>query len=294
MRHNRDKMVILFTGGYSYIQTGYDSLYYQRKPGNVSGLEGLLINGKPAPATARRAPGDPENYYQVKGKITSVARLQSPVKVVTQYKVRPEFADSIKAPISVAEYKRLAEGRREIIYEPEYREDPRPPLEYPIELHEEVAAPVKWPEGVMVRRPDYLGMFKSQWHTLPCFMTRPALMKLLAPKVKSAVERKAIFNLDYYENTRHMWLRAHFTIMGKDFSTDVFRFETDAKDGRNVANLLPVIEGSNLDELNAKVDAFIAEQLAKVEAIEVPKTCPCCEQKLPKGKKIIFPNARRW
>lgn len=282
---SRDHLIGLRHKGKTYVPNSYR--YGQSVIGNYG--ESLFINGVRAKSLPH-AVGD-SDYSVVDGDIESVERRFSPKRIVVSYEARGEFLDAVRTPITLEEYAALNEERRDILYAPVVREEPQDPQTFPFTVVDVDASPRTFPENVTVTVPDYLRTFKSIWHTLPCQMTPQGIFKRLLPLVREAVKDKRHFQLETHESIETFTLRCVIRVKGFDYDLkfDVLKFCKDGRFGQQT----PAVQGKNLDDLMMNVEAWMATQLAKIEAIHTPKLCPCCGHKLPKGSDVILPGKGR-
>jgi hypothetical protein len=98
------------------------------------------------------------------------------------------------------------------------------------------------------------------------------------------------FKITSYENITSLTVSAGFSLHGiaHQYSFDVLKWSGDGRYGA----VLPKIHGDNLDDMEAKVVAWIDGQLGLLRNIYTPKDCPCCGAKLAKGKVVTLPGRR--
>lgn len=284
----REKMIVLRHAGRSYIRKNYGSAIQWHQSPVPSSRVGLYINDK-HPSEFAVAAGD-DDYLEIVGDITSVEKRFAPRRVAVSYKARPEFAESLKAPLSVAEYGAMDEERRDILYEPVYREEIVPPQPFPFDVLDIDAKPRTFPEGVTVTVPDYLRRFKTTWHTLPCQFSNKALFTRLAAAARAETRGKPHFDVSVHDNIFTISVSAKVKVTGfpTALSFNVLHFSEDGRWGQR----LPTIIGNNLDDLMKNVDAWIAAQVEMIRNVHTPKVCPCCARKMPKGSTVVMPAGR--
>lgn len=275
---------VLWHDGVSYVE--HDK--YRSKLGGYDFV--AHINGKPY-TDFKPAVGD-ENYLAVKGPVKTIRKHFKPKRVVVHYVARPEFADAIKAPLSVAEYEGLDEDRRAVIYEAVYREDPVAPVDLPFVVTDLDCAPRTFPEGVKVTVPAYLKRMRNTWHTLPCILEKEGLFKRLADAVLVECKGKPHFEVTHYDNIQTLTVYANVKVEG--FHQE-FRFKVMdwSGEGRHGGRIPPTITGANLDDLKAKVEGWVNGQLDLLRSIHKPTHCPCCTRKLPRDSNVVVGIGRR-
>ncbi|TAA54588.1 hypothetical protein [Shinella sp. JR1-6] len=286
---SQDTRIVVFRhAGHSYVQKKQGGGYHN------AGLTGYgytaHINGK-ACTDFPDAIGD-ENFVDVVGDITSIAAHYPQRKVITHYVPRPEFTDTVKGPLSIAEYSALNEDRREVIYQPAYRMEDVPPRPMEYVVYEVDAAPRKFPPGVMITVPDYLRRYRNVWHTLPCFMEKKELFTRLADAVVAETKNRSHFKVGDHRNIGSLSVDAAVKVQGfpQEFSFRILRWGLTNDYGNTI---VPQIQGDNLDDLLAKVGAWIGEQVERVRLVHSPVNCPCCGRKLPKDTKVVVAAGRR-
>lgn len=286
----RNSMVVLRHAGWSYVRCDYGSAVYMRTPGDRSTETGLFINGRSA-LTYPICRGD-ENYREIKGDVKSVQIISRPRSVVVSYVARPEFAESLKAPLSVLEYEALPEERRELLYQPVTRQELVAPVDFAFEVIDLDAKPRAFPPGVLVTVPDYLRRYRTNWHGLPCEMSGAAVFKRIVEAVKAEVKDKPHFSLTHYENI--CTLTVSTSIVLANFPAQKISFDIISLRGDRDRAPVPAITGSNLDDLMENVDACVAKYVKALSNIHSPTVCPCCARKLTKDTpRVVLPAPRR-
>lgn len=285
----RERMIVLRHGGRSYVRSDYGSAVYWNSSGALTSGTGLHINGRPAKSWPI-AVGDP-NYHEIEGEVTDVEIRRAPKRTVVSYKARPEFADALKAPLNVEEYRAYDSERAELLYEPVYREEPIDPTPFPFEVMDLEAAPREFPEGVLVTVPDYLRRFRTTWHSLPCQYDPKKLHPRLVEAARAEAQGKAHFTVSVHDSLWNVKVSASVKVTGfpGSFGFEIFQYDIEGRYGLRY----PTLTAPNLDALMAGVDAWIAARVQQMRDVHTPSECPCCGQKTPKGSTLVVPNGRR-
>lgn len=151
------------------------------------------------------------------------------------------------------------------------------------------AAPRKLPAGVVPVLPHHVNVYPWFWWTLPCVATWDYAFGELKRRV-SALDPTQ-FDVTVYTNTKHIRVAAHtFTLGGVQFTPAASLLYINRDDGQ------PSFSGDTADDAIAKADAWIDGKMAAITAAANVTTCPCCQQKLAKGRqaRIVARDTRRY
>ena len=281
------RVLVLRHAGKSYISTHYGSAVYQHTGGD--GVHGLQINDKPAKSWPP-APGDP-SYIVIDGEVTSAHYKATPRRILTGYKLRPDAPAGLKQELSVEEGGDLAEDIRDNLYVRQIKEEPVDPKPWPIEYFDLDVPPRAMPEGVIPTVPDFLGRFPTTWHALPCYYARAKLWPRVRDALRTAAAHKAHFTVNLHESLKSIKITSRLKLMGIDQELHFTVLEL-SEDGKYGAQL-PLLSDASASAVLAKVDAWIAAQVARLDNIVIAKICPCCGQDVPPGSILAMPAPKR-
>lgn len=234
----------------------------------------LVINGR---YDWPRALGD-ESFVVVPGEVKTVVRQKKPSTVTTRYTLRADLVCANKpAWLTPEQWRALPEGDQPL-YQPETETQTPPAEPQTIRAVDGKAQPKKLPPGVVPVLPHHVNVWPWFWWTGPCVATADYAFEELKQRV--AALDPAQFDVTVYTNIKHIRVASHsFSLGGVTFKPADSLLYID----RDKA--VPSFTGDTADEAIAKAHTWCDEKMAAITAAANVTACPCCRQKLAKGRK---------
>lgn len=281
--------IVVEVGDRSFIRIhpapGYG--YYGHGDGRdlcVNGVDGL-----------RKAPGD-DAFFVFDGRpVTSIAKITPPRRIVTKYELRDDLRGSAKEEtISVDQYGTLAD-RDQCLYRAVHEDIPRAAEDIPFIVQHETGEPRKLPLGVHCSDKNHFARYPSFWHLGPVWATSHYVLWRVAKRINEIKADNPLIKfsfrpfdggyIDYRtgsETTAGVEV-GKLMVNGIEVSKPasfVINFTTDTKDRpTGYTTVIKAVTAPNLDELEARIVAYVDEVTAHLTKWVTPDACPCCLRK---------------
>ncbi|WP_431490927.1 hypothetical protein [Paraburkholderia fungorum] len=278
--------VVVEVGDKSYIRLHSPSDFYGYRDGKalcVNGIDGL-----------RQSPGDPE-FFMFGGAVHSLAKITPPRRIVTKYELREDLRGSTKEEvISVDQYGALVDGDQ-CLYRPVYEDIPRAAEDIPFLVQHETGEPRKLPPGIICSDKNHFARYPSFWHLGPVWATAHYVLWRVAKRINEIRGENPLIKFSFssfregYDTYRAgtettAWVEVgKLVVNGIEVSKPasfVVNFTTDTKDRpTGYTHVIKAVAAPCLDELEAKIVAYVDEVTAHLRKWVSPDACPCCQRK---------------
>lgn len=215
-----------------------------------------------------------DDFVVVKRPVKSLERYEDPQRVTTRYTLRSDLVCAKKAQwVTPDEYQRLPESDQ-LLYSAEIEERAQRPTPLTFTVVDGEAPPREMPQGISPIPPGHVNVRSWFWWTLPCRASSNYVFAALAERVKALDPEQ--FGVTVYSNIKHL-------------RVEMFALRLGGIEYRPTGYLVHIdrgcsgMEGSNLDDLLAKVAAWCDEKMAPVIAAKNLRTCPACARTLKAG-----------
>jgi hypothetical protein len=254
------------------------------------------------------APGD-NQFLVYDGVVETLERIIPAQRIVTKYELRQDLRGSPKEDtISVDTYRNLP-SPDQALYTAVYEDIPRESRNISFVVQNEDGPPSRLPQGIVCTDRNYFARFASFHHLGPVRATARYVLYRLALRFKEIIAdnpyitsgthgvsgdaAKEILNNKYRDS--FFVSAAPMSINGIEVTPKNLysKFVINSKGQEpSYAKQIGYIDGDNLDDLQAKVTAYI-DRLTEQHCNWIePDKCPCCQRRFVK-KPNVHPKRRR-